>query len=228
MVAAIAVCVLALWTAAGMATAGRSEELTSLISLERDGYLLGVYPPHTLAMVRISGERYTRAMFMGFEILNRYISGNNALKKRVPMTAPVLQFISETGDGFDIAFVLPRVLAGMEPDPVDQRIRLQHQGETFIAVRPFSGYATSEYAAQQIAVLKDLLERDGLPVSGSPAVAQFDPPWTPPFMRYNEIWWILDPSVALSLKPEERTKIEAARKAETSRTQPNPASSQVP
>lgn len=204
-----------------MATAGRSEELTPLASVNRDGYMLGIFPPHTLAIVNISGERYTRAMFRGFEILNRYISANNDQKKRVPMTAPVLQYISETGDGFDIAFVLPRALSGTEPVPTDQRVSLRRQEETLVAVRPFSGYATSEYAAEQTAVLKDLLERDGLSVAGPPAVAQFDPPWTPPFMRYNEIWWTLDPSAAELLRPEERTILKVPLKRQP---QPDQAS----
>lgn len=221
MAVATMVCVLALWTAAGMATAGRSEELTPLTSVNRDGYLLVVYPFHTLAIVNISGERYSRALFKGFEILNRYISGNNDQKRRVPMTAPVLQFIPETGEGFDIAFVLPRALTGTEPVPADQRVSLQSRGKILVAVRPFSGYATSEYAAEQIAVLKDLLDRDGLPVAGPPAVAQFDPPWTPPFMRYNEIWWTLDPSAAELLRPEERTKLKVPLKEEPQRDQPD-------
>ncbi len=215
-------CVLVLWTAAGMATAGRAEELKPLVTLERDGYFLGLYPAHTLASTEVEGERYTRAMFRGFEVLNRYISGNNDQKKRVPMTAPVLQQVTGNSGEFIISFVLPWELTRTEsePKPSDQRVFLQRRPTLLVAVRPFSGYATSEYAAEQIAILKDLLERDGYLKSGTPAVAQFDPPWTPPFMRYNEVWWPLDSSVFEVLKPDEVATINEVLKRQEDSKQP--------
>ncbi|HOQ88996.1 MAG TPA: heme-binding protein [Candidatus Hydrogenedentes bacterium] len=199
-------CLLALWTAAGMATSRVGEAVKPLVSIQRDGYILRKYPAHTVAATVVEGERYTRAMFRGFEVLNRYISGNNDQKKRIPMTAPVLQGMREKGGGFEIAFILPDDLEGSggAPQPGDKRVWIDRRPPMFMAVRPFSGYATSEYAAEQIAILKDLLERDGIQTARPPAVAQFDPPWTPPFMRYNEIWWPVYPP---SLTPEEQEKV---------------------
>jgi hypothetical protein len=42
--------------------------------------------------------------------------------------------------------------------------------------------------------LQDGLKQAGLAPQGEPVWARFDPPWTPWFLRRNEIWIELDPS----------------------------------
>jgi hypothetical protein len=54
------------------------------------------------------------------------------------------------------------------------------------AVR-FRGYAPEKTVARKTQWLLDCLKADGIQATGVPFVAQYHPPWTPPFMRHNEV-----------------------------------------
>jgi hypothetical protein len=56
-----------------------------------------------------------------------------------------------------------------------------------VAVLRFSGYATDSVMAEKRQQLAHLLSRDGLRPAGDFMEAYYNPPWTPPFMRRNEV-----------------------------------------
>jgi hypothetical protein len=74
------------------------------------------------------------------------------------------------------------------PVPNDTRIRIHTVAEKTIAVITFDGYATVNRVARYRAVLIEAVQKNALISSGEILVAQYNDPWTPWFMRTNEIW----------------------------------------
>ena len=110
-----------------------------------------------------------------------------AASEKLAMTAPVIQ--EETGeDSWTVSFVLPGSRALDEyPVPTDPRVSLRAvAGETAAALR-WSGRWTSGNVARRTEELRQAMAEAGWAAAGAPRWARFDPPWTPPFARRNEI-----------------------------------------
>ena len=137
-----------------------------------------------------------------FRPLVSYISGSNQSAAALEMTAPVIQeaaseklamtapVIQEaTGEeSWTVSFVLPGSRALDEyPVPTDPRVSLRAvAGETAAALR-WSGRWTSGNVARRTEELRQAMAEAGWVAAGAPRWARFDPPWTPPFARRNEI-----------------------------------------
>ncbi len=140
----------------------------------------------------------------GFRRLAGYIFGGNkplagtvpvGLKQdntvRIAMTAPV--GMATTGGGWRMTFTMPAgsTLQNL-PLPNDPRVTLREIGPRQVAVLRFSGRATESRAKEQEVRLQQALSRESLVGLGQPELQQYDPPWTVPFLRRNEIWIELD------------------------------------
>ena len=129
-----------------------------------------------------------------FGILFRYISGDNRSPRRnqgerIPMTAPVL---SQRGS---FSFAIPASYSiETAPRPVDPRSVLEQIPDRRVAVLRFSGLALPEDIAAKGARLVDLLARNELCWVGQPFLMRYNPPFTPGFMRRNEIGVELAPT----------------------------------
>ncbi|OPY38339.1 MAG: SOUL heme-binding protein [Methanoregula sp. PtaU1.Bin051] len=130
----------------------------------------------------------------GFNMLLSYISGNNAVRSKIPMTAPVItsQKIPMTApvisDANMMAFVLPAGMSREEtPDPLDPRVRIETIPERDVAVIRFAGYAQKQEADAATARLIQGLEQAGIKTAGSAFLMRYDAPWTPGFLRRNEV-----------------------------------------
>ncbi|WP_223164158.1 SOUL family heme-binding protein [Nocardioides mesophilus] len=137
-----------------------------------------------------------------FRPLAGYLGGRNRGGAKVAMTAPVVQAasperISATaatvqpaeGTGrYVVGFVMPAAYTRDSlPEPTDPRIHLRVVPEQHAAAHRFSGrWSRGSYEAKAAQLLKDVAEA-GLEVSGSLRFARFDPPWTPWFLRHNEV-----------------------------------------
>lgn len=137
-----------------------------------------------------------------FRILGAYIFGANRAKGEIAMTAPVevqsgSQKISMTspveaasaGSGrHTMRFFLPAQLTlASAPEPTDSRVGLLEVPEQTLAALRFSGSrAEDRVAAQNEALLRALGESAWLP-AGEPSAFFYDPPWTLPFLRRNEV-----------------------------------------
>lgn len=121
----------------------------------------------------------------GFRRLFRYISGGNDGGRKIAMTTPV--WISEAGADSTMAFVLPSEMAGSAiPQPSDSAVRVRELPPgRFAATRFRGGRADGEGPALER--LKAWMARQGWTAEGSPVYAYFDPPWTPGFLRRNEV-----------------------------------------
>lgn len=168
----------------------------------RDGYEIRQYGGHLLAETEIRGP-YKESLNQGFRILFDFISGNNEGKIPIEMTAPVLQeakpgpqkidmtapVLTESRDDRHlIAFIMPeKYTAQTLPRPKDARVTIREIPPRKAAVLTYSWYATDERVRKETDRLRSLLERDGARPTSSFRSAQYNPPWTLPFLRRNEI-----------------------------------------
>jgi len=97
--------------------------------------------------------------------------------------------VTGTRDGeMFMAFVMPEGfdLDGT-PRPRDERVKIELVKGRRMAVISFSGYATDEGRKKQIDTLEKALKAHGMEIRGDPILMQYNDPWTPPFMRRNEV-----------------------------------------
>jgi hypothetical protein len=157
------------------------------------------YEACVFADVTVNGD-FESAGSVGFRPLIGYISGNNKPNSKIAMTAPVVQEpvskvamtspVMQQNAGQDniISFVMP---AGMTldslPIPSSSKVSLREVPEQLVAVSRFSGRWTHAVYIRYVAELESSIAESGFTSNGSPRLARFDPPWTPWFMRRNEI-----------------------------------------
>ncbi|KAF8394976.1 hypothetical protein HHK36_018915 [Tetracentron sinense] len=111
------------------------------------------------------------------------------------MTAPV---VTKTGEGekktVTMQFLLPSKYTKAEeaPKPVDESVVIKEEGERKYGVVKFGGAATDEIVKERVEKLKKSLERDGFKVIGEFLLARYNPPWTLPPFRTNEVMIPID------------------------------------
>ena len=104
----------------------------------------------------------------------------------IAMTAPVEQRAAEAG--WTVSFMMPSEWQPESlPLPNDARVVIRETPERRIAAIRFSGTWSAKAFAEREAELLDAVTRAGLVMVGDPWTARYDPPWTPWFMRRNEI-----------------------------------------
>ena len=150
------------------------------------------YPPIILATVEGRGDG------AAFGLLFRYITGSNRLRSNIPMTAPVVSerststTISMTApvvsDRERFSFVLPPSFTMQSaPLPLDARVRLEPVPARRVAVIRFRGWARPRQIREQIGRLLEPLRRLGIQPAAAPFLMRYNPPYTPGFLRRNEI-----------------------------------------
>jgi len=146
---------------------------------------------------------YNDAVNNGFRNIADYIFGNNTSSASIAMTTPVLQEPSSQkiamttpvlqeeneNETYTISFVMPSKYT-MEsiPKPNNANVELREVGNRTLAVISFSGLWTDKKAKRLTDTLAKALTEDGYQFEAKPQYARYNPPWTPPWMRKNEIW----------------------------------------
>jgi len=158
------------------------------------------YPGTVVAEVDVDGDRQA-ATSVGFRLLAGYIFGGNAGGKNVAMTAPVAQTrtgvkiamtapvsLSGNADNWLVQFTMPSAYSLDDlPTPNDPRVRLRSVPPRRLAVAKFAGLTREPAVSRQTSKLQAFLGERGLSPTGTPILARYDPPWTPWFMRRNEV-----------------------------------------
>ena len=142
------------------------------------------------AVTELPGSRHTSE---GFRRLAGYIFGGNETGESIAMTAPVRENLGQERP--QMAFTMPSAYEMAQlPQPSDERVRFVEVPARTIAVIRFSGWATKRKVASQERTLLDTLDRHDVHFTGLTSLNQYNPPWTPPFMRRNEIMVEVVPS----------------------------------
>ena len=136
----------------------------------------------------------------GFRRLAGYIFGGNTANAKIAMTAPVSQqnekiamtapVASQRGPDGDwvIRFFMPsKYTLDTLPTPNDDRVQLVTVPPERVAVLRFSGSINPAAVAARTEELLNTLRDNGIEPAGDPMGWFYDPPWTVPFLRRNEV-----------------------------------------
>jgi hypothetical protein len=116
-----------------------------------------------------------------FRVLASYIFGGNREGEKVAMTAPVI-----TGE--KMVFILPEgITAENAPTPNGQPIDFTEVPPRKLATLRFSWSTPKGRVEGKTDELLDLLKDQGVATKGEPFLMRYNDPWTPPFMRRNEV-----------------------------------------
>lgn len=166
----------------------------------RDGaFEIRDYAPTVVAETEISGERGS-AINEGFRRLARFIFGGNEPNRSIAMTAPVAQRQGEriamtapvaqtrSESAWIVTFYMPpgSTLTAM-PRPLDSRVTLRETPARRVAVLRFSGLATQSNLEDHAGALRARIAQHGERAVGPVTYAFYNPPWTLPWARRNEV-----------------------------------------
>ncbi|APA82070.1 SOUL family heme-binding protein [Francisella tularensis] len=167
-----------------------------------DNFSIRIYAPLTEAQVTVQDSDYKSAVNKGFGYLFRYITGANIAKQDIQMTAPVkieqssqkiqmtapVMIKGDTNDEWTIAFVLPaQYTLENAPKPTNDKVKLVEKPETKMAVITFSGFLDKDTIDSNTTKLKAWIKANNYQIIGQPEAAGYNPPWTIPFLRTNEV-----------------------------------------
>ncbi len=144
------------------------------------------YAPRVAADTTVDGDEI-RARRVGFERLAGYIFGGNGTKRAIAMTAPVDQAAGGSGR-WRIRFFMPagETLATLPP-PESGSVTLVTVPAETVAVLRFGGTPTKAAVHAAEARLIRGVADAGLVAEGAPIASFYDPPWTIPPLRRNEV-----------------------------------------
>ena len=171
--------------------------------LKEDKFEIREYASKIIAQVEVFGD-FDDASSKGFKILADYIFGNNTSadgNSRIEMTAPVEmeplpQKINMTKpvltEGSDnnwiVSFIMPNEFT-LEtlPKPNNKSIKIHSLPKEKYAVIVFSGLVRESSYLEKEKLLNQFIKEKKLKTSGEIKIARYNPPWTLPFFRRNEL-----------------------------------------
>ncbi|GJN17150.1 hypothetical protein PR202_gb04197 [Eleusine coracana subsp. coracana] len=117
------------------------------------------------------------------------ITSGAAEPEPVAMTAPVITDDQQAPGKVTMQFLLPSKYTKAEeaPRPTDERVVIRELPERKFGVVRFSGVARDTTVKEKAEGLKAALEKDGYNIKGPFVLARYNPPWTLPPLRTNEV-----------------------------------------
>jgi hypothetical protein len=193
-----------LWTETLMAT-----EEPKFESVRKDDQIeIRRYVPMIVAEATVDGDMDT-ASNRGFQLIAGYIFGNNQRiamttpvvaeaqnsAEKIAMTAPVSIEPQNTDDSkmagaqrWRIHFVMPsQYTIATLPKPLNPQVQLREIPAKTFATLTYSGINTKSKVQEKTEQLLIWLKTQQIETIGNPQLARYNPPWTLPFLRRNEI-----------------------------------------
>jgi len=179
-------------------------EEPEFISIEKkDTFEIREYQPKLIAQVLVTGT-FDNASSKGFRLLADFIFGNNKTNegsKKIDMTAPVVTrdasekiemtapVISEENErGWYISFNMPKQYSKDSlPVPNNPEVKIIDVPSEKFAVITFSGLVRERKYAEMLSLLNEEMRKRNLEPKGPVTLARYNPPWTLPFLRRNEL-----------------------------------------
>ncbi len=151
-----------------------------------DDFELRYYPDYVLAQVVGTGD-FLDVSYSAFNPLFQFIAGNNQSRQKISMTAPVLQE-EVSKDTHKVSFVMPHEMdAQTTPLPSSSSVTTTKVDGHKAAVMKFRGSWSEKHMKEKSQELIESVTRSGLTPVGNVYYARFNPPWTPTFLRHNEV-----------------------------------------
>ena len=180
-----------------------TEEPEFILIFKNENFEIRQYSSKILAQVTVLGD-FDDATSNGFKVLAAYIFGNNLSldgNTKIEMTAPVvLEPISEVikmtapilAEGENkkwvVSFVMPKEYSlDTLPKPNNKDISISSIPPQKYAVVVFSGLVRESNYDEQINLLNYYVVNKNLVTVGKVQIARYNPPWTLPFFRRNEL-----------------------------------------
>ena len=209
-------CLVTLVLSTGCSVLGvNSVEEASYRLLEKEGkFELREYESLVAAQTAVDAD-FKEAGSIAFRRLFDYISGNNESQQKVAMTAPVVAEAGEKiemtapvigepvfgepngaepnggepdGNTWRYRFVLPKhYTIETAPTPRDDAVTLESVPQKTVAVIRFSGLVSREDVEEKTEELSRWMTANKLAPASGPRWAGYNPPWTLPFLRRNEV-----------------------------------------
>jgi len=179
-------------------------EEPEFISIEKkDAFEVREYQPKLIAQVLVNGT-FDSASSKGFRLLADFIFGNNKTNegsKKIDMTAPVVTrdasekiemtapvVSEETERGWYISFNMPKQYSkDTLPVPNNPEVKIIDVPSEKFAVITFSGLVREKKYAEMLNLLNEEMKKRNIEPKGPAILARYNPPWTLPFLRRNEL-----------------------------------------
>ena len=157
------------------------------------------FDPMVIAEVQVVGRRKD-AISSGFKLLADYIFGNNISQEnidttatiqrpaseKIAMTAPVQQQLAN--NSWLVSFVMPSEYNLEDlPKPKNIEVKLKNVPVKRFVTIQFSGTSSDENLAKHKKLLVEFIKNNSISVTGTSKYAFYNPPWTLPLMRRNEV-----------------------------------------
>jgi len=158
------------------------------------------YPVLVVAQTEVTAD-YKNSSSQGFQRLAGYIFGNNKKQQKIAMTAPVIQeqeaetmamtapvIQQQSGAVWLMAFVLPsNYSVATAPVPLDPAVLIKEIPGKKVAVIRYSGSLSEQGIEENTEKLQNWITIKGYKAISPSRSAAYDPPWTLPFLRRNEV-----------------------------------------
>jgi len=173
--------------------------------LKKNGRIeLREYEPYIKASVEVDAEGFNSAGNNAFGQLADYIFGNNTSASKITMTAPVIsdqKLVSEkiamtapvsstkkSNGIYETSFTMPsKYTIDTLPKPNNNSIKISQIPSHRLVVIGFSGYTGESKINNMTLKLKHWAKENDIKIYQEPIILRYNPPWTPGFLRRNEI-----------------------------------------
>src|SRR5512147_2221530 len=160
------------------------------------------YPPQVIAEAIVEAPDESGGRSKAFRALFDYISGANRSQAKISMTAPVETAKPSESIAMTVPVEKPPQAAGLyamrfflpaeydlqtAPQPTDRRVHVLQLPERTLAVLRFAGSRDVQNVVSHLADLETIVNGSRWHVIGKPTTMFYDPPWTIPFLRRNEV-----------------------------------------
>lgn len=144
------------------------------------------YEPFIVAETRVDGPMEDAGNH-AFKILANYIFGGNSDQKKISMTAPV-SVSADAGGSYRVTFSMPSSFKmDTLPKPEDTKVKLQTVDRQKMAAFRYSGTWSIERFEERKVKLTEWIQSKKMTATGSAVFARYNAPWTPWFLRRNEV-----------------------------------------
>jgi hypothetical protein len=162
------------------------------------------YHVYHVARVRVESDEDDQNRETAYMRLLNYVLGRNSRKETIAPMAPLIQEdvaarmtalmrletheVDDHLTAFEVSIILPNHLtAESAPLPLDPEIQIQRVKPHLTATVRFAGFCGKRKQTRLSKYLRLWLHDKGYMTASAPRLAKYNPPFTLPFMRRNEL-----------------------------------------